>query len=127
MPDPEPLINFETAVKTRKQPGGNAEAAHRRLAQLSGRTHRLLTGVAILGPAAPPYCFTTETRMTLRALTSEEIAAYVETEEWRGCAGGYRVEGRGITLMERIEGDHFNIIGLPLLDLLRALRERGAI
>lgn len=103
----------------------DAAEATRRLRQLAGRTHRLMTAVAVVGGEEPDTVFIEETDLTLRALTDEEVAKYVETGEWRGCAGGYRIEGQGIRLMSRVEGDYHNVIGLPLLAVLRALRERG--
>ena len=65
------------------------------------------------------------TRLEVRRLESAEIEAYLATGEWRGCAGGYRVEGRGLALFERIDGDWTNVLGLPMPLLLGELRRRG--
>lgn len=105
----------------------DAVDAARRLRFLAGRTHRLMTAVALHGGGLPPASFIEETDVTLRSLTDEEIQNYVGTGEWRGCAGGYRIEGRGLLLMSRIDGDWHNIIGLPMLAVLEALRERGCL
>jgi septum formation protein len=109
----------------------DAAAARAQLARLAGDTHRLITGVVVIGAtpddgsSRPTVRLLEETRLTFRPLTDREIDAYVATGEWEGCAGGYRLEGRGIQLIEKIEGDYFNIIGLPLIPLLATLRRLG--
>jgi len=109
----------------------DARDARRQLESLSGDTHRLLTGVVVVGPPramndkSQIFRMVEETRLMFRPLSSEELGWYVDTGEWRGCAGSYRVEGRGIHLLERYQGDYFNILGLPLIPLLEALRAFG--
>ncbi len=109
----------------------DAQAARSQLEKLSGKTHRLVTGVTVFGvqPARGGVRrvegFSDETWLTMRALTGRELDAYVKTGEWQGCAGSYRLEGRGIHLMERIKGDYFNVLGLPLVPLLKVLRRFG--
>lgn len=66
-----------------------------------------------------------EARLTLYPLRGEELEAYLDTGEWKGCAGSYRVEGRGQALFERIEGDRTSIEGLPMQVVVRLLRGRG--
>lgn len=107
--------------------GKPADAADARgqLARMAGRTHRLISAVAVLAPGLDPWVAHEETRLTVRALLPAEIDAYVATGEWEGCAGGYRVEGRGLALFERIEGDWTNVLGLPMPLLLGRLRELG--
>ena len=106
----------------------DAAAARAQLKGLAGDTHRLITGVVIIGEtpddgsSRPTIRLVDETRLTFRALTDAEIEAYIDTGEWEGCAGGYRLEGRGVNLIERLEGDYFNILGLPMIPLLAALR-----
>lgn len=104
--------------------------ARAQLERLSGKTHRLVTGVVVIGAteptgARPTLRFAEETRITFRALSPDLLDAYVTTGEWEGCAGAYRLEGRGIQLVDRIEGDWHNIIGLPVLRVLEALRRLG--
>lgn len=101
-------------------------AAHRaRLASMRGCSHELVTGWVLLGPGEPAEGLCT-TRMVVRGdLTEDELEAYVADGEGSGCAGGYAAEGKGAFLFERVEGDWFNVIGLPLLDVLGALRHRG--
>ncbi len=109
----------------------DARAARAQLEKLSGNTHRLITGVTVFGVQPPRggvrrvECFSDETLLTMRALSPDELEAYVNTGEWQGCAGSYRLEGRGIHLMERIRGDYFNVLGLPLVPLLKVLRQFG--
>ena len=96
-----------------------------RLRAMRGNSHELITAVCMLGPDLDVELLET-TRMTVRAdLTDQEIDAYVASGEGSGCAGGYAVEGRGLFLFERIDGDWHNVIGLPLLRVLGVLRERG--
>jgi septum formation protein len=64
--------------------------------------------------------------VTFRALTPRDLAAYVATCEWEGRAGAYAIQGRGATLVKRIEGDYLNVVGLPAALLVRLLSERFA-
>lgn len=96
-----------------------------RLRALRGRHHDLVTGWALLGPGVEAVGLE-RTRLWVRAeLTDAELAAYVATGEGSGCAGGYAAEGHGAWLFERIEGDWFNVLGLPLFAVLGALRRHG--
>jgi len=105
------------------KPADEAEA-RAQLRSMGGATHALVTGVAVVGPGGT-FQGHEETRLTVRALAAAEIDAYLATGEWRGCAGGYRVEGRGLALFERIDGDWTNVLGLPMPLLLGELRRRG--
>ncbi|MGK2933549.1 MAG: Maf family protein [Solirubrobacterales bacterium] len=91
------------------------------LAQLSGRVHRVFSGLAIIGPGVDQARTGVEvTEVRFRDLTSPEIERYLTSGEWRGRAGGYAIQGRGSALVAGIEGDLANVIGLPvglLLDL----------
>lgn len=94
---------------------GDPLRAHEYLAQLSGRTHVVLSGLAVIGPdGGEARTGVAETLVTFRSLTTEEIDAYVERGEWRGRAGGYAVQGVGSALVHSIEGDLSNVIGLPI-------------
>ncbi len=96
-----------------------------RLKQLRGRVHTLSTGVA-LHHQGSCTTFAVDSRVRLRAdLDDRELEAYVADGEARGCAGGYMAEGRGAWLLETVEGDWNNVIGLPLFALLGELRLRG--
>ncbi len=100
---------------------GDAEAMLRGLA---GRTHTVLSGLCLLGPGfATIDCDVTD--VTFRPLTDADIAAYLASGEWEGRAGGYAIQGLGGRLVERIEGDYLNVVGLPAALLIREL-ERHA-
>jgi septum formation protein len=108
-----------------RKPSVEAEARVQ-LKRLRGRTHELCTGLALVCAAERIEKVSHETtRLTMRALTDEEIDRYLATGEWRGCLGSFRVEGQGAKLFERIEGDFFNARGLPLLRLCTLLAEFG--
>ena len=94
--------------------------AFRMLRALSGETHSVLTGVSLyLGKQTT--VFTSETMVTFYPLTDAEIEAYLETGEPFDKAGAYGIQGKGSLLVERIEGDYFNVVGLPVAALSRQL------
>lgn len=105
------------------------EAARRTLLRLSGRTHRLNSAVviAIGGTALWRHVGTAD--LTLRRLDPGFIGRYLARagEAALSSVGAYQIEAEGIQLMERVEGDLFTIVGLPLLPLLAELRRRGAV
>jgi septum formation protein len=97
----------------------------RRLRALAGRSHVLVTAWSLRGPGGA-VDGAARTVLTARDdLTDAELSAYVATGEGAGCAGGYAIEGRGGALFRRVDGDWFNVVGLPLLDVLDALRRAG--
>lgn len=102
------------------QPADREEALTT-LGALAGRTHEVLSGIALTGAgeaAGPLREGMARTRVTFRALSPAEIERYADAGEWRGRAGGYAVQERGATLVERLEGDYLNVVGLPLATLL---------
>ena len=97
----------------------------RRLKQLRGRSHTLVTGVALRGPGVQRSLLE-RTVIHFRAdLQDAELASYVRSGEGSGCAGGYQVEAHGAWLIARVEGDWFNVVGLPVLAVIAALRSLG--
>ena len=90
-----------------------AAGAERRLRALSGRTHEVLSGVAVVGPEGE-RAELARTEVTFRALSDLEIAAYVASGEWRDRAGAYAVQGLGSGFVARVDGDLSNVIGLPI-------------
>ncbi len=98
------------------------EAAKATLRRLSGRTHKLYTGVC-LSVRGKRWVFHQVTDVTFYELTGEEIAEYVAMGESTGRAGGYGIEGIGVMLVKEIAGDYSNIVGLPVAETLRRLRE----
>lgn len=97
------------------------EAAKATLRRLSGRTHKLYTGVCLLARGSCQV-FHQATEVTFYPLTEEEIAEYVAMGESTGRAGGYGIEGVGVMLVKEIQGDYPNIVGLPVAETLRRLR-----
>jgi len=121
-----PVLGVDTTVVLGGRIFGkpaDAKEAEQMLAVLSGRTHAVVSGLCLrtsdweaVGAAA--------TLVTFRALTPRDVAVYVEAGEWKGRAGGYAIQGRGAALVERVEGDYLNVVGLPAALLVRLLTER---
>lgn len=102
------------------------ERACAQLAALSGRTHRLITGIALATPDGEVWTEVDEHRMTMRALQGDEIARYVAADQPLDCCGSYRIESRGMMLFEAIEGsDYTAIVGLGLIKVTSLLRRAG--
>ncbi len=107
------------------KPRDEAEARSM-LGRLAGRTHRVLTGVALIRrPNGPILVEHEETAVTMRNLTPGQIAAYVASGEPMDKAGAYAVQGLGSVLVERLQGDYFNVVGLPLPRLALMLEPLG--
>ena len=98
--------------------------AIRFLELLSGRGHRVYTGVA-LAHGGQVRCRVVETRVTLKTLSPSEIAAYVASGEWRGKAGAYGIQGRAGAFVQRIVGSHPAVMGLPLYETANLLAGAG--
>lgn len=105
----------------------NEAAEHLRL--FSGSTMLLSSAVALARNGKVDWSHSETARLQVRPLSEAFIQSYLE-EEWPDvgyCVGVFRMEGRGVTLFNRVEGSHFTILGMPLIPLLGALRERGII
>jgi nucleoside triphosphate pyrophosphatase len=100
------------------------DAAERMLRELSGRTHTVVSGVCLLGGGDDVLEHAT-TDVTFRAVRDHVLGAYLDSREWEGRAGAYAIQGLGGRLVERIEGDYLNVVGLPGA-LLIGLLERQA-
>ena len=111
-----------------EKPAGRAEAGEQ-LRMLRGRTHLLATAVACAKGGKMLWHDVAEARLTFRDFSDAAMESVLEAdaEAVGGSVGGYRIEGPGILLCERIEGDHFTILGLPLLPLLGFLRMQGML
>jgi septum formation protein len=94
------------------------------LRTLSGRVHSVVSGLCLLGPALDVVEHDV-TEVSFRLLSPEAVAAYLESGEWEGRAGSYAIQGLGGRLVERIDGDYLNVVGLPG-GLLVGLLERHA-
>ena len=108
-------LGVDTAVVLDGQvygkPNGREDAA-RILNELSSRTHSVVSGVCLLGPAFEAV-EDAATEVTFRPVSPELRALYLESGEWEGRAGAYAIQGLGGRLVERIEGDYLNVVGLP--------------
>jgi len=103
---------------------GDREDARRMLGALSGRTHTVVSGVCLLGPGVEVIAVE-RTDVTFRPVSSDLVETYLASGEWEGRAGAYAIQGLGGRLVERIEGDYLNVVGLPGA-LLLSLLERHA-
>jgi septum formation protein len=116
------VVVWDGAVLGKPAGAGDAE---RMLELLSGRTHDVVSGLCLRTPAWEEL-HRDVTRVTFRALTPRDIAVYVAATEWEGRAGSYAIQGFGANLVERIDGDYLNVVGLPGALLVRLLAERFA-
>jgi septum formation protein len=110
------------------KPAGRAQAATQ-LRALAGQTHQLHSAAAIARDGEILFEHVSIARMTMRPLDDAAISAYLDAagETVTTSVGAYQLEGLGVHLFERIEGDHFTILGLPLLPLLKFLRSQGLL
>ena len=121
-----PVLGVDTTVVlggriyTKPTDAGDAE---RMLDELAGRTHAVVSGLALITPGWE-LVDAEHTRVAFRPRTARDLAAYIATGEWEGRAGGYAIQGKGAALVERIEGDYLNVVGLPASLLIRLLAEK---
>ena len=135
--DPHDLVRENAARKARSVPGGrvlgvdtavvldgrplgkprDAGEARTFLTALSGRTHEVLSGV-MLREEGGERERVAATSVRFRALDQRDLDWYIASEEWRERAGGYAIQGRGGALVEKIHGDYWNVVGLPVPALL---------
>jgi septum formation protein len=126
--DGRPVLGVDTIVACEDDIIGkprNAGEAERILETLSGKTHVVVSGLC-LRTHEWEELHREETRVTFRPLTPRHLARYVASGEWENRAGAYAIQGFGATLVERIEGDYLNVVGLPGALLVRLLAERFA-
>ncbi|HEX6117398.1 MAG TPA: Maf family protein [Solirubrobacterales bacterium] len=103
--------------RTLGKPGDEA-AARERLEALSGRTHEVLSGLALVEPGGGERTGLERSLVTFRTLDPETLELYLASGEWRDRAGGYAIQGLGSILIARLEGDFSNVVGLPVGALL---------
>jgi len=116
------------AVGTRILPKVETEAEGRRcLELLSGRAHRVLTGVAVCGPGGRSANRLVESRLRFKRLSDAEVDAYLESGEGIGKAGGYAIQGRAGAFVMSLQGSYPAVVGLPLYETVNLLRGLGFV
>jgi septum formation protein len=121
-----PVLGVDTIVVCDGQILGkpaDAGDAEKMLETLAGKTHEVVSGLCLRTPAWEELHSET-TRVTFRQLTARDLATYMGSGEWEDRAGGYAIQGLGAALVERIEGDYLNVVGLPAALLVRLLTSR---
>lgn len=119
------IIGADTIVAVGKHIYGKpdtSEEAFEMLSALSGKTHQVFTGVCIYTKSGHRNAFCTRTDVTFFPLSEEEIRAYIATGEPMDKAGAYGIQGKGALLVEKIDGDYYNVVGLPISRLVRELK-----
>ena len=123
-----PVLGCDTEVvcggRVFGKPADSSDA-EQMLENLGGQTHEVVSGLALLTPAWEEV-HREVTRVTFRPLDARDLAHYVASGEWEGRAGAYAIQGLGASLVERVEGDYLNVVGLPAALLVRLLAERFA-
>ena len=122
-----PVLGVDTEVVLDGRIFGKAETAteaETMLETLAGRTHEVVSGLCLLTPGWE-LAEHEVTRVSFRPLDARDLAAYVGLGEWEGRAGAYAVQGRGAALVERIEGDYLNVVGLPGALLVTLLEQHA--
>jgi septum formation protein len=118
------VIGADTVVALKSRiyfkPEGEADAI-RMLHELSGQTHQVLTGVAVREVGKATQLDAVSTDVHIKTLTEEDILKYVATGEPLDKAGAYGIQGVGGSLVDRIDGDYFNVVGLPIDRLIQML------
>jgi septum formation protein len=122
------VIGADTVVTLGRRVFGKPDderEARRMLSRLSGRAHRVLTGVAVRAPDGRLASRLSETRLRWKRLTAAEIEAMIESGEWREVAGGYRIQGRAAGFTLELQGSYSGVVGLPLYETLALLEGLG--
>lgn len=124
--DERPVLAVDTAVTLGGRIYGKPQSTNQAvemLERLGGKTHLVVSGLCLLTPAWE-FLDHVATRVTFRPLTPRDIATYIASGEWQDRAGAYAIQGLGGALVEQIEGDYLNVVGLPASLLVRVLAER---
>ena len=100
-------------------------SARRCLELLSGRRHRVHSGIALASPDGRVSLRHVDSQVAFKRLSTAEITAYLASGEWRGKAGGYAIQGRAAALIRFISGSYSNVVGLPLFETAQLLAGRG--
>jgi nucleoside triphosphate pyrophosphatase len=124
--DGRPVLGCDTEVICAGRVYGKADTradAEEMLDSLAGQTHEVVSGLALITPSWEEV-HREVTRVTFRPLDARDLAHYVASGEWEGRAGAYAIQGLGASLVERVDGDYLNVVGLPGALLVRLLSKR---
>lgn len=114
------------ALGRRILPKAETEAEAREcLALLSGRRHRVISGICVIAPDGKKKMQEVTSVVRFQRLTAEDIDGYIASGEWQGKAGGYAIQGKAAILISFMSGSYSNIVGLPLHETLRMLKGLG--
>jgi septum formation protein len=102
-----------------------ADEARSMLTLLSGRNHRVFTGVAVVAPDGRAAARVAEARVAFKRFSDRDLAGLLDSEEWRGVAGGYRIQGRAGAHVTHLIGSYSGVVGLPLYETLNLLQGLG--
>lgn len=95
------------------------------LSLMSGRSHRVYTGVCVIDEAGVSHSRISETRLKMKRLSKNEIESYLDSEEWRGKAGGYGIQGKAGSFIRHISGSYTGVVGLPVYETSLLLKAVG--
>jgi len=122
------VIGADTVVALGRRvfgkPGDEAEA-RRMLWRLSGRAHRVFTAVAVAAPDGRMASRVSDSRIRFKRLTDQELDRLIDCDEWRGVAGGYRLQGRAAAAVQDLQGSYSGVVGLPVHETLGLLEGLG--
>jgi septum formation protein len=105
----------------------NESDARSMLAMLSGRNHRVYTGVAVIAPGGRRANRVAEARVAFKRLSASDTGLLIASGEWRGVAGGYRIQGRAAAAVTQLVGSHSAVVGLPLYETMTLLVGLGYV
>jgi nucleoside triphosphate pyrophosphatase len=120
------VLGVDTVVCIGSRMYGKPESlddARATLTALAGRRHAVISGVCLIGGERGTRSAVAQTIVEFRALDERVLEWYLDSEEWRERAGGYAIQGRGAALVAAIDGDYFNVVGLPVPTLLELAPE----
>ncbi|MBC8129617.1 MAG: Maf-like protein [Rhizobiaceae bacterium] len=122
------VLAADTVVSVGRQILPKAELVDDAVANLrilSGRTHRVHTGVCLIGPSQRQRLRLVETRVRFKRLSRDDIESYIASGEWRGKAGGYAIQGLAGSFVVRLVGSYTNVVGLPLYEAVALIGGEG--
>ena len=122
------ILSADTVVACGRRILGKAiteSEATKMLQLLSGRRHRVLSGVCVIAPGGKTISRTVITSVTLKRLTDSDISAYLKSGEWRDKAGAYAIQGRAARFVQTINGSYANVVGLPVFETVQMLPGLG--